>query len=109
MACTTLACSWCDVQVSTNCPQEIHYHLELFPTFTNQNIAISNISSVGQTSLILSSADIQLNEHYEVIMRIEGAPTFLHRLNLSMHVLRVTVITLCNAVKTSPNYSVVNH
>jgi hypothetical protein len=71
------------IQVSTNCPQEIHYHLELFPTFTNQNIVISNISSVGQTSLILSSPDIQLNEHYEAIMRIEGAPTFLHRFNLS--------------------------
>ena len=67
------------LQVSTVwCQEDIHYNVELIPTFTTKRIVISNSSSVGQTSLTLSSSDIQLNEYYKAIVRVEGSSFLLH-------------------------------
>ena len=48
-------------------------------------MVISNSSSVGQTSLTLSSSYIQLNEYYEAIVSVKGS-TFLHHFEISMYV-----------------------
>ena len=77
--------------MSTACQDDIYYNIELIPTFSTKRIVISNSSSVGQTSLTLSSPDIQLNEHYKAIVRIEGS-TFLHYLEISMHESAVAVM-----------------
>ena len=72
------------MQISTTCQKDIHYNVELIPTFSTKRIVISNSSSVGQTSLTLSLPDIQLNEYYEAIVRVEGS---LCHFEISMHVL----------------------
>ena len=67
------------LQVSTVwCQEDIHYNVELIPTFSTKRIDISNSSSVGQTSLILLSSDIQWNEYYKAILRVEGSAFLLH-------------------------------
>ena len=89
------------LQVSTVwCQKDIHYSFELIPTFSTKGIVISNSSSVGQTSLTLSSPDIQLNEHYKAILRVEGS-TFSQLLDLSTYVTVmddvIYFITACNS------------
>ena len=71
-------------QISTACQEDIHYIVELIPTFSTKRVVISNSSSVGQTSLTLSSPDIQVNEHYKAIVKVEGS-TFSQHLDLSKH------------------------
>ena len=73
------------LQVSTNCLQMIHYKVDLIPTISNQMITIRNSTSIGETSLILSSTDIQLNEFYETVVTIEGS-SYQHHFYLSMQV-----------------------
>ena len=72
------------LQISTGCQEDINYDVELIPTFSAKGIFISNSSSVGQTFLTLSSPDIQLNEHYEAIVRVKGS-TFSQHLDLSKY------------------------
>ena len=72
------------VQISSSCQEGIYYNIELIPTYSTKKVVISNSSSVGQTSLTLSSPDIQLNEYYEAVVRIEGS-TLLHHLEISRH------------------------
>ena len=73
------------LQISTTCQEDIHYNIELIPTFSTKRIFISNSSSVGQTSLTLSSSDIQLNEHYKAIVRVNGS-TFSQHLELRKYI-----------------------
>ena len=68
----------------TACQGDIHYNVELTPTYSTKKVVIS---SVGQTALTLSSPDIQLNEHYKAIVRVNGS-TFLHHLEICKHVCR---------------------
>ena len=75
------------LQISTTCQVRIHYNVKLIPTYSTKRIFISNSSSVGQTSLTLSSSHIQLNEHYEVIVNVKES-TFLHHFEISMYVCR---------------------
>ena len=72
------------LQISTACQEDIHYNVELIPTFSTKRVVISNSSSVGQTSLTLSSSYIQLNEHYKAIVKVVGS-TFSQHLDLSKH------------------------
>ena len=71
--------------MSTTCLDDIHYNIELIPTYSTKKVVISNSSSVGQTSLTLSSSDIQLNEYYEAIVEIDGS-TLLHHLEISIFI-----------------------
>ena len=83
-SCFRIAIKFCSsLQISSSCLEGIYYNIELIPTHSTKKVVISNSSSVGQT-LILSSPDIQLNEYYEAIVRIERS-TFLHHLEISMY------------------------
>ena len=70
--------------MSTACQDDIHYNVELTPTYSTKKLVISNSTSVGQTSLTLSSSDIQFNEYYEATVGVEGS-TFSQLLDLSMY------------------------
>ena len=59
------------------------YYIELIPTFSHRTLNISNTTIFRQTTLTVSSEDIEFNEHYKATVRIQGMPTFTHHLTLS--------------------------
>ena len=73
------------VQISSSCPGEFHYKAELIPTYSNKRLIINKNST--RPILTLSSTDIQLNEVYKIVVRIDGVSGPLHSFNLSMYIL----------------------
>ena len=69
------------IQVDTSCIQELDFDFELIPTFSQQRLIIKVTSQLQQT-LTLSSDDIQLNEHYNLTVRVDGTSSLTPR-NLS--------------------------
>ena len=70
-------------QVNTSCSSEINFVLEFTSTSSQQLFISSATFSEEQQNLTLLSNEIQLNEHYNVTVTVNGTSTFLHTISLS--------------------------
>ena len=71
------------LQFGRNCNKETSFDFDLMPTFTQQQLISISVTSQQQPTLTLQSGDIQLNELYDVTLRVDGTSTF--QLSLSKY------------------------
>ena len=71
------------LQFGRNCNKETSFDFQLMPTFTKQQLISISVMSQQQPTLTLQSGDIQLNELYDVTLRVDGTSTF--QLSLSKY------------------------